>query len=587
MAVYDGFFDAYYNDETGEYDRAYGSGDFTEYFGQLIGSGVCVAKDPDSCKVSLSEGRALVHVGFLFIQGYWLRIEEEPYAIDLTGTAAQAVAATLNTGKKMIELEAIPAAESYPADTLVLAIVDPAAGTVQDTRYDTGICGVTDSLGGLAGKAAFAQDYIDNEVDGRLQQIEADIAAQETMLDAKIEEAQKYVEKVAPLPIGTIRFSANPNLGEEWLECDGRMVSKEDYPELVGHLLDIPGMDDSLAGFDFYWREPSLPSFEACWTSVTYGNGRFVVVGELYPSKTSNKAAYSIDGINWTETILPSSDFWTDVTYGDGLFVTIAGGHLNSTAQSASNRAAYSADGINWLNSSLPASVKWTSVTYGNGMFVAVAGSVNDTSVGSNYNGTNIAAYSINGKSWAKVTLPSSSNWSGVAYGNGRFVAVARDGDKAAYSLDGINWTNVTLPSSISLWSVTYGNGKFVAVAGSGKVAYSEDGINWTITKILSDGYLVNITYGNGLFVAVSDEKSNAMYSTDGINWVGATLPTSDPWTSVTYGNGKFVAIAGNRNTSKSSYADPFSNAKLPNLSLSNIPAYIKAKPTNSEEAST
>ena len=213
MAVYDGFFDAYSNEETGEYDRAYGSEDFTEYFGQIVGSGVCVATDPDSCKVWLEDGRAMVHVGYLFIHGYWLRIKDEPYGIDLSGGGPLAIVAYLNTGKKMIELEARAAAESYPADTLVLALVDPDAGTVEDTRYDTGLCGVIDSAGGLSAKAAFALDYIDNEVNGRLQQIEDAIAGQEKLLENKLAQAQEAVDEIAPAPVGTIKLSANPNVG--------------------------------------------------------------------------------------------------------------------------------------------------------------------------------------------------------------------------------------------------------------------------------------------------------------------------------------------------------------------------------------
>jgi hypothetical protein len=45
----------------------------------------------------------------------------------------------------------------------------------------------------------------------------------------------------------------------------------------------------------------------ALWRS----NGKFVAV-----DRGSNKAAYSTDGINWTETTLPSSARWVGVTYG-------------------------------------------------------------------------------------------------------------------------------------------------------------------------------------------------------------------------------------------------------------------------------
>ena len=54
MAIYTGFFDAAFDEGTGTYDREYGSADFTEYFGQIVGSGVCVYGNDDSMKVELS-----------------------------------------------------------------------------------------------------------------------------------------------------------------------------------------------------------------------------------------------------------------------------------------------------------------------------------------------------------------------------------------------------------------------------------------------------------------------------------------------------------------------------------------------------
>ena len=47
----------------------------------------------------------------------------------------------------------------------------------------------------------------------------------------------------------------------------------------------------------------SLPS-DAHWSSVTFGNNRFVAVS----SGDSTIAAYSDDGITWTQTELPSSE---------------------------------------------------------------------------------------------------------------------------------------------------------------------------------------------------------------------------------------------------------------------------------------
>lgn len=239
MAIYDGFFDAALNEETNAYDRAYDAGTFTEYFEQFIGSGVCIYNNPDSMMVGFHGGNAVVAPGYLFIQGYWLK-NDGPYEIPLPGAGVYAVAAHLNIGLRMVEIiaQAKASPEVYP-DSLILAYVtvDAAgAGTVEDTRRTPGLCGVVDAMGALSDKVAYAVDYIDNEIAGKLQQAEADIAAQAVLLDAKIAQVAAEVDKLAPPPIGTVKFSASRDVGPEWLRCDGRFINEADYPELVAAL---------------------------------------------------------------------------------------------------------------------------------------------------------------------------------------------------------------------------------------------------------------------------------------------------------------------------------------------------------------
>ena len=67
--------------------------------------------------------------------------------------------------------------------------------------------------------------------------------------------------------------------------------------------------------------------------------------------------------------------------------------------------------------------------------------------------------------------MPANANWQSVCYGNGKFVAMAMNSTIAAYSADGITWTKTTLPNKLSWQSVCYGNGKFVAMANSSNIA--------------------------------------------------------------------------------------------------------------------
>jgi len=289
---------------------------------------------------------------------------------------------------------------------------------------------------------------------------------------------------------------------------------------------------------------------------ITYGNGKFVAVGNR------GRMAWSNDGINWIAI--------TGGVGGDGPEnpVTIPG------------QSTFGASGIN-------------SIIYDNGRFFAV--------------GLGRMAWSQDGINWTAVTggegnwdnfviVPGDSTFgvigiNGIAYGNGKYVAVGGFG-RMAWSQDGINWTAVTggeggryasetiiVPGqstfgTANISGITYGNGKFVAVGHKGRMAWSEDGINWTAVtggvggadgqgsvtvpgnSTFGEAPIQSITYGNGKFVAVGYFGRMA-WSQDGINWTAVTggegwNPITVPGQStfggniildITYGCGMFIAV--------------------------------------------
>ena len=159
---------------------------------------------------------------------------------------------------------------------------------------------------------------------------------------------------------------------------------------------------------------------------------------------------------------------------------------------------------------------------------------------------------------WTAISGIEESNWRGICYGNGKFVATSLTGtNRVTYSTDGINWTAASASEQHYWYGVAYGNGKYVAVGTiSGvsndvdRVMYSTNGINWTTANATYNHNWSSICYGNGYFVAVAqnDGGTNAnkriMYSTDGINWTAGPNVATNGWKSVTYGGGKFVAVA-------------------------------------------
>ena len=264
------------------------------------------------------------------------------------------------------------------------------------------------------------------------------------------------------------------------------------------------------------------------WSSVCYGNDKYVAVNGSAGGGNSNIMAYSTDGINWTEGNMPSNESWNEVCYGNGKYVAVCNGDI----------MAYSTDGISWTQGTI-LDENWESVCYGNGKFVAVA-------VGN----SNIMAYSTDGISWTEGTMPTSNYWYSVCYGNDKYVAVAGYGNNTnimVYSTDGISWTEGNMPSSQRWMSVCYGNGKYVAICNTNVIsnimAYSTDGISWT-QGTMPDENWNSVCYGNGKYVAIASQSTTMAYSTDGISWTQGTMPSRQWWNSVCYGNGKYVAVA-------------------------------------------
>lgn len=236
MALHDGFFDATITetleDGTEIYDREYDAGDFTDYLGQIIGSGVCVYENPDSFLVRFENGSAVVAPGYLFIRGYWLKNTED-YPITLeTGKGNYVIIARLNMSERKIELLAV-SPETPLTDALILALINPNDGWRLDLRGDENYCGTIDAVGSLSEKVKWAVNYIDTQVEAKLEEAEAAVKEQTDALDAKIAEVTALAEELSPPPIGTIKFSASQTMDPEWLLCDGSFISKANYPELV------------------------------------------------------------------------------------------------------------------------------------------------------------------------------------------------------------------------------------------------------------------------------------------------------------------------------------------------------------------
>ena len=287
---------------------------------------------------------------------------------------------------------------------------------------------------------------------------------------------------------------------------------------------------------------------------IEYGIGKFVGFGW-----NDDSYYYSSDGVNWTKASGPSVSSGyhqaAKIRYCNDRFIGLWRDDLHAIA--------YSTDGINWACQTLwYGNDSWFyDVCYGNGKYVARG---QDSTF----------AYSTNGVSWNKVTMPGTSRgnhnilWTGLAFGNGKFVACKRytsgeQDPRVAYATDGINWTTIEMPCGEANWAdVAFGNGKFVLIAQGGGttshnntnyIFYSEDGVNWAQAEIpsLASGDYLRVVYCVNDVFFIDTDKDVMLYSEDGITWDKSSeiLPSSHYINDFIYANGKYYMLLDDENS--------------------------------------
>jgi len=224
------------------------------------------------------------------------------------------------------------------------------------------------------------------------------------------------------------------------------------------------------------------------------------------------------DGSTWDVTQLSGSWAVNRKEFGGGLFVAIGNG----------DEVHYSTDGQGWTQEYKPSPANHIGLAWGNGKWLAIENS-----------GTG-AIYSTDGTvTWTPSTLPISASWVGLAHGSGKFVAIASDTNTVAVADDStLTWTTATIPgfqdSTQPMWSdITYGNGRFVAVSNDREaLAYSLDGTNWYLTELPFDADYHRVSYGQGVFMAFSTtggSDSRVAISDGGFRWTELSTGFSNP----------------------------------------------------------
>lgn len=258
------------------------------------------------------------------------------------------------------------------------------------------------------------------------------------------------------------------------------------------------------------------------WRKAAYGNSKIVI------NSTTNNIVYSSDGLTWLSTLMPgASADWYSTVYGNGKFISVV---------ASSNRGAYSTDGVTWTEFTLPITVSAIPVlAYGNGKFVLLSDQT--------------ALYSADGITWQSATLPVTGTWE-LCYGD-KFVALKYGSSVGIYSTDGITWTQITLPLSKTWSGIAYGNGLYIATTDEGDavIIYSTDGITWA-EGAKTSGRFPRIAYGNGVWCMISavSQTTNLIYSFDGSTWY-TPATTLDNTSAIFFAKGRFYIVPYNTNT--------------------------------------
>ena len=205
------------------------------------------------------------------------------------------------------------------------------------------------------------------------------------------------------------------------------------------------------------------PSLDGSWTGIAYGDGLFAAVSSV------GTVATSVNGVTWTRQFWRPADDFTSITFGDGHFIAV---------DAAEGNVLMSPDGLHWslitqpLTGLIPAplgGLHLGAVAYGNGNFVALG----DSATGAGY-----VATSVYGYVWAVHQYAPAQAVDAVTYGCGSFVAAGQSSaatDTIIASPTGATWAPSTVATStVANWTgVAYGAGRYVAVDAAGDIGTS------------------------------------------------------------------------------------------------------------------
>lgn len=171
---------------------------------------------------------------------------------------------------------------------------------------------------------------------------------------------------------------------------------------------------------------------------------------------------------------------------------------------------------------------------------------------------------STNGSNWSRRTngLNHATNFPairGIAWGANQFVSVSEGSspgpsgnitttNRIYTSTDGESYTALS-PASIvpplnaeGLTGVAFANGRFVAIGNQGRILTSTNGLDWQTVRATDGRRWNRVRYLNGTWATVGNAGWVA-FSNDGLNWTSKTSGTESDLTDIAERNGQFMVV--------------------------------------------
>lgn len=218
-------------------------------------------------------------------------------------------------------------------------------------------------------------------------------------------------------------------------------------------------------------------------------------------------------------------------------------------------RPIFSAPEYSATTVTLPTTTNWANIAFGetNATYTGIAGSAGTGTVVGDDGLVPVTATWNVVKTGRSYTVTINNPGAGYQQGQTFIIPGTSLGGVSADNDITITVTKVSNDSTNSIMAFTYSgraaSGYFVAVDAVGSsTAYSNNGTTWSQGTLPSSGNWKCLAGNNGAFVTIKNASNSAAYSTDGITWTPASMPSSANWNGAAYGNNKFVAVADDLN---------------------------------------